>query len=790
MGTVAKLKGNGQLILKGQLDERSIKSDNGLVAHFPFDGTEVGHRNTNLVDSTSIWKVGTSGSQGKFTLNGGKTENEIITYKNPFELDDTVWATLQNDEVSDQDGGWSVNSQPIDNTKKYRLSVWIRRENVGNGTTYFGCQASTVCNLGTTTVNSNPYFTNFRTTDVPELINNWVLMVYYIHPHNYTGGRDNTSGIYQKNGSKRVIGTDFKWNPTTTIGGHRVYLFYSTSTTEKQFLYKPRFEIVDGSEASIQDLLQGREDLFYPLNTNVTQNNNDIGIEESTTNLIVGKTVGIYAPYHSMKRNGCDITLTMSATPSGVVLSMTELGSLTGRTLSMSGIIKKNGVPWIFSSRANTQNTTKGSVKEFDPKTGYFRAVETYDKSSWILHANAGSGAGVFAGDIITIENFQVEEKAFPTSFVNGSRTNGNVDIPISLTTPFTIDFLFTPTAPHIYKSNSVLRANTNVYDLLMWKRDNEDTYRLRVGGQSGYSDTVFSNSEIKQFKKSRITIVCDTLQTNIYLDGSLYETIKTTIPTINLLNIGNHDTVSQSNNIFHNLSIYSKALSAETVAKLHNNSFEATKEGNISNNIIQDDEGWQLVYHGLATYAGEADPKAYVNIGDNIEFNQIKVTCPFWDFEVKDTLTETAILKNPFAWYVKWLKEQPDANNPKIKFHSVQDGLQDVGLSNPSKMFYGYGNLWRQITIPINVGANNYLFTGNVPTYINKNEWYNTTDYKFQMDTDNWRESGTYNLTPKEYQTIQVWVKSGTTTSKTKMKVKKDSIVVQRVLEGVTRMS
>ena len=88
-----------------------------------------------------------------------------------------MWATLSNDATSDDDGGFNSSSVTIDKSKKYRYSIWIKRENIGDGRTYFGCGGSTVSSLGTSeTVNGNPYFVNYIPT---EKIYHWNSMSSY-----------------------------------------------------------------------------------------------------------------------------------------------------------------------------------------------------------------------------------------------------------------------------------------------------------------------------------------------------------------------------------------------------------------------------------------------------------------------------------------------------------------------------------------------------------------------------------------------------------------------------------
>lgn len=282
----ASLKQNGEFHLAGEVNERLPAVTNGLVYHFPFDATLRGKRlGKNLLD-TSLWKVGTGGSQGYFGVNGIASEANIIEYKNPWGQEEPTWAVIKNDATSDADGGWNANGRPIDNTKKYRLSVWIKRENVGMGNTYFGCQASTVTSLKTTTVNTNPYFTSGK---FPETYDDWALFVAYIHPHDYPDASDPTNGVYKRDGVRVRAVTDFKWTPTATFGGHRTYLYYTTDVDERSYWVRPRFEVCDGSEPSIAELLAGKE---YEINPDVNSNNTltDIGValEEGTTNVWTG----------------------------------------------------------------------------------------------------------------------------------------------------------------------------------------------------------------------------------------------------------------------------------------------------------------------------------------------------------------------------------------------------------------------------------------------------------------------------------------------------------------------
>jgi hypothetical protein len=159
----------------------------------------------------STWVVGQTSATG-WSRNGTDVENIILVKENPVKQADIMWATLSNDATSNDDGGFNSGSGDIDKTKKYRYSVWIKRENLGNGRTYFGCGWSTVSNLGASeVVNSNPYFVNYIPSEKSNIGEQWVLLVAHVHPTGYTGGTDTDSGIYDVNGTKiSSIATDYK----------------------------------------------------------------------------------------------------------------------------------------------------------------------------------------------------------------------------------------------------------------------------------------------------------------------------------------------------------------------------------------------------------------------------------------------------------------------------------------------------------------------------------------------------------------------------------------------------
>jgi hypothetical protein len=92
------------------------------------------------------------------------------------------------------------------------------------------------------------------------MLNEWMLCVFHVWSSNSgTGSTHPETGIYTKEG-KFHGGTDFRWRTDNQKSIHRVFLYYSDTLVPKQYLCYPRVDIVDGTEPTIDDLLNGRTD--------------------------------------------------------------------------------------------------------------------------------------------------------------------------------------------------------------------------------------------------------------------------------------------------------------------------------------------------------------------------------------------------------------------------------------------------------------------------------------------------------------------------------------------------
>ena len=131
------------------------------------------------------------------------------------------------------------------------------------------------------------------------------------------------------------------------------------------------------------------------------------GMQEPTTN-VAALTLTSHTPYHSLSRSGQNITMVVAA--ANTYLTIQNGVAYASSTLAFSGIMKLNGVPYALpGTKASTYQAASASTWHFNNETGYFEIVQTFDNSStWLFHTHMVNAA---VGDVLTIENFQVEQK-------------------------------------------------------------------------------------------------------------------------------------------------------------------------------------------------------------------------------------------------------------------------------------------------------------------------------------------------------------------------------------------
>jgi hypothetical protein len=239
-------------------------------------------RDQNMLDY-STWQLNGTSATG-FSRNGGESENAIISGTGPFGETTLVWET-RCDSSLNADGGWNGSYYSVDSTKTYRLSVWVKKtSSSSSGTFYLGTNGGGACvqKLSDFTSQCNPYWECRGVSGYTQ--NVWYLVVGHVFPYTYnssTGHPD--SGRYtiadgrvsSNNGCN--VGNDMRMAQGTTSLRHRTYHYYSSDDTVRlQFAY-PRMDLVDGTEPSVQDLLDGKSrtltNLANPSNTVFQVNN-------------------------------------------------------------------------------------------------------------------------------------------------------------------------------------------------------------------------------------------------------------------------------------------------------------------------------------------------------------------------------------------------------------------------------------------------------------------------------------------------------------------------------------
>ena len=246
----------------------------------------------NLLD-TSSWTVG-SGAVAGFSLNGSASENSREYGFGPSATSVLLWKATPDASNTGGDGGWNTNYYNIDHSKSYRFTVWVKKTNSNNGNSYLGCLSPNNILYLNGNGNNNPYFWQ---GDLPQL-NKWYLVVGYVHGSNYNS-TIHYGGIYDGvTGIKISSITDYKFKNTATSIRHRSYLGYDGNTSDRQYFYAPRMEMVDGNEPPVQELLgvnnnSSDENLLAPYllnwtvgtgsvsgfspNGNLSENNRELG---------------------------------------------------------------------------------------------------------------------------------------------------------------------------------------------------------------------------------------------------------------------------------------------------------------------------------------------------------------------------------------------------------------------------------------------------------------------------------------------------------------------------------
>lgn len=282
---VGRIDSDGNLSAQG-INTRMPAITDGLVSYMPCDGT-LNAINTAPILSTDSWTE-SGGSAPGFSLNGPAASNKRHWATGPFGERALVWEGKQTMPASGGDSGWNSTQQKVDNTKLHRVSVWMRRTVVGDGSSYLGIRSGdgSVLNRSNRVANSNPYIWS-GAWNFP--VNEWVLIVGHVWPWGTPVGASHPdSGIYNTMGDKLVSTSDFIFDQHIYNLVHRTYLYYSSDASTRQEFVYPKIEECDGNHATIQELISSPDTIFRPYMGNSQYIINDDCISLVSTDSNVG----------------------------------------------------------------------------------------------------------------------------------------------------------------------------------------------------------------------------------------------------------------------------------------------------------------------------------------------------------------------------------------------------------------------------------------------------------------------------------------------------------------------
>ena len=358
-------------------------------------------KHSPLLYDYTVWEDGQSGSIGD--LNTYSSNNRRAIGVDPWGREAVVWEGFSEDGSSNGSGIYGA-PKPIDNTKLYRMSFWEKRVTNNAGASpryYFGCNGygsvDGVANIATGIATTNPYF--FNSTSIP--VDEWFLVVGHIFPKDYAGtSMHNDSGVYTINGGKIFQNNlEFKWLEETTTARSRTLSIYTPTIggVIHHSLY-PRFDLCDGTEPTIAELLAGHDSRNYNYIKGIGgKSNTPMSIRENSSYISEIFEVGMEIRYIRDSMNGSSVNTgnhwveIEAYDVKGVNVALGKSSSnamLTdGNTESSPYVSMGSGVQFVEVDLGDIYNITNLNIRHYyaDRRTYYFVKTEvSKDGVSWI----------------------------------------------------------------------------------------------------------------------------------------------------------------------------------------------------------------------------------------------------------------------------------------------------------------------------------------------------------------------------------------------------------------------
>ncbi|WP_105618476.1 hypothetical protein [Vallitalea okinawensis] len=165
---------------------------------------------------------------------------------------------------------------------------------------------------------------------------------------------------------------------------------------------------------------------------NVVYENGGAWVGTATTNYGDVGDITPYTGYSTFFQTGNRITRETINTNGYLVMRATSLYPEQGKTIAVSGYMRINGVPTDYKASSNSKISTYAGYNTIymhsNPLTGYFEAVVQVDadaSNGWLFHSATNAKE---IGDIVTIDNLQIEEKPFNVPYAFGTRGTSHLE--------------------------------------------------------------------------------------------------------------------------------------------------------------------------------------------------------------------------------------------------------------------------------------------------------------------------------------------------------------------------
>ena len=545
MATVGKLTQQGELQLAGNIDTRLPLVTDGLIAHFPMDGT--------TEDSNSVvWK----------NLSGMVVDpnNDNIISKSNASADWNSGAqSVQSYIGGDVFLEWSMNY--IDDSRGAEM-------------------------IGLSYNHSTNSYTD-------------IAFAIYTHENNVVYVYENGADKGSKSTWDLSAGNVFRIEVVSNV-----VKYYHNGTLIYTSLNTPVFPIYADcsfhSHGAANSVINSSIGLMASTNTSTTITNDYVAVEEATTNKVPsaynnGTTLfGGYNYDNTGTRvheftddyyEGCRVIKYYTGTTGYKYFSITMSELVDGATYTFSYYARAS-----VETNLNNEQLWRGTTdRAFTPDQNptftreWKKFVGTATVSGGtVLNFFPVHGSAIEGGVTVYFAGYQLEQKAFATEYVNGSRPQGLLKYNTKMTTESTISF------DYFCKeriSNTVI-SNSN-FNFWWGLYLTSGGYLYTHEGHDGTSQTSTYLMPLNQWVN--LTIKWTTTLQSYYADGVLLGTVATVgsanaanIPVLSLgfgWNVGNAR--------FKNLSIYNRALSDSEIKKLAKGTHSITANGLISKHNI-----------------------------------------------------------------------------------------------------------------------------------------------------------------------------------------------------------